>query len=451
MNTWPVDDRGKSRRNERVEISDRRVLIIVQNLTVPFDRRVWLECGSLTQAGYDVSVVCPKGPGDPSYAVLDGVELYKYRPYTSDGSRWAFIAEFLHSFVATLWLSLKAARRGPFAVVQSCNPPDIFWPIGILFRLLYGSRFVFDHHDLCPETYEVRYPSGAKSLLRGLSFLERRTVRSADHVIATNESYRDIDITRHGIDPQRVTVVRTGPDPQKLRRTEVDGQVRRGRACLVVYIGVMGPQDGVDIVVDVANVIVHELGRKDVGFVLIGSGECLDSLREKRDRLGLGEFVEFTGRVPDEMVTTIMSSADIGISPDPMNHLNELCTMNKTMEYMAFELPLVAFDLRETRVSAAGAALYAEPNDVHELASALVKLADDPSLRRSMGSTGRRRVELELAWAHQAPRYVAVYDRLCDVHRAHGARSAADPGTVGENEAVLEQRSTGSTRSSSND
>jgi glycosyltransferase involved in cell wall biosynthesis len=394
------------------------VLIIVQNLPVPFDRRVWLECGSLTQAGYAVSVVCPKGPGDPSYAVVDGVELYKYRPYTSNGSRLSFIAEFLYSFVATLWLSLKAARRGPFAVVQSCNPPDIFWPIGLLFRTLHGSRFVFDHHDLCPETYKVRYPTGAKSLLRALLFLERRTVRSADHVIATNDSYRELDITRHGIDPQRVTVVRTGPDPQRLKRTEVDEDVRKGRTCVVVYIGVMGPQDGVDIVIDVADVVVHEFGRTDVGFVLIGSGDCLDSLLEQRNKLGLGEFVEFTGRIPDETVAAIMSSADVGISPDPMNSLNEFCTMNKTMEYMAFELPLVAFDIQETRVSAAEAALYAEPNDVHELALAVMKLADDPSLRQSMGSVGRRRIELELGWEHQAPRYVAVYDQLCDAPRS---------------------------------
>jgi glycosyltransferase involved in cell wall biosynthesis len=182
---------------------------------------------------------------------------------------------------------------------------------------------------------------------------------------------------------------------------------------VVVYIGVMGPQDGVDIVVDVADIIVHEFGRKDIGFVLIGSGDCFESLLEERDRLGLDEFVEFTGRIPDEAVAAIMSSADVGISPDPKNSLNEFCTMNKTMEYMAFELPLVAFDIRETRVSAGGAALYAEPNDRHELARAVVKLADDPSLRRSMGSMGRRRVELELAWTHQAPRYVGVYDQVC--------------------------------------
>jgi glycosyltransferase involved in cell wall biosynthesis len=202
----------------------------------------------------------------------------------------------------------------------------------------------------------------------------------------------------------------------------------------------MGPQDGVDIVIDVADVIVHELGREDVGFVLIGSGDCFDSLIEKRDGLGLEEFVEFTGRVPDETVAGIMSSADIGISPDPENSLNEFCTMNKTMEYMAFELPVVAFDLQETRVSAADAALYAEPNDIHELAWTVVKLADDPSLRRTMGSTGRRRIERELAWTHQAPRYVAVYDEMCSVARGSGSQdgpSSAGPLAVAADRAPL--------------
>ncbi len=167
-----------------------RVLIIVQNLPVPFDRRVWLECQTLTRAGYDVAVVCPKGPGDPSYAILEGVELYKYHPYAPGGSKASFVLEYLYSFLSTLWLTAKAARRGRFDAIQSCNPPDIFWPIGLLFRALHGSRFVFDHHDLCPETYESRFPHGSKKILFALRFLERRTVRSADHVISTNDSYR---------------------------------------------------------------------------------------------------------------------------------------------------------------------------------------------------------------------------------------------------------------------
>jgi glycosyltransferase involved in cell wall biosynthesis len=395
----------------------KRILILVQNLSVPFDRRVWLECTSLTDAGFRVAVVCPKGPGDPSYAVLDGVELYKYRPYAPGGSAASFAVEYVYSFLATLFLSLKASWRGRFAVVQTCNPPDLFWPIGALFRLLHGSSFVFDHHDLCPELYESRFPDGNRLVYRGLRLMERCTARTADHVISTNESYRQKVLERDGVDPAQVTVVRTGPDPTRLRRTAPDPALRRGRPYLVAYIGVMGPQDGVDIVLDMADLVVHRLGRRDISFTLIGAGDCYEDLVAQRDRLGLADYVTFTGRIPDAEVAAILSTADVGISPDPKNALNDLCTMNKTMEYMAFELPVVAFDLRETRVSAADAGVYATPNDVDELARLLVELVDDEARRRSMGAAGRARIEQELAWGHQAPRYVGVYDRLASGSR----------------------------------
>jgi glycosyltransferase involved in cell wall biosynthesis len=389
-----------------------RILIIVQNLPVPFDRRVWLECRTLTRAGYEVAVVCPKGPGDPSYQVIDGVEIYKYRPYSPGGGAASFFLEYVYSFAATAMLSLKAARRGRFGAVQSCNPPDIFWPIGVFFRLWHGSRFVFDHHDLCPETFESRFPGGSRQLYRGLRFLERCTTRFADHVISTNESYRALVMERDGVEPDRTTIVRTGPDPDKLRPAQAVASLRRGRAHLAAYIGVMGPQDGVDIVIQMADFVVNSLKRTDIAFTLIGSGDSFDDLVALRDRLELWDFVEFTGRVPDEAVRDILSTADIGLSPDPKNPLNDVSTMNKTMEYMAFELPVLAFDLRETRASAAEAAAYATPNDVEEMACLLVDLIDDEPRRRRMGAAGRRRIEQKLAWSHQAPHYLSVYNRL---------------------------------------
>jgi glycosyltransferase involved in cell wall biosynthesis len=389
-----------------------RVLIIVQNLPVPFDRRVWLECRTLIRAGYQVAVVCPKGPGDPSYEVIEGVELYKYRPYSPGGGAASFFLEYAYSFAATAVLSLKAARRGRFGVVQSCNPPDIFWPIGVLFKAWHGSRFVFDHHDLCPETFESRFPSGSRLLYRGLRFLERCTTRVADHVVSTNESYRSLVMGRDRVEPDRVTVVRTGPDSDKLRAAEAIPPLRRGRAHLAAYIGVMGPQDGVDIVIKMADFVVRELKRTDIAFTLIGSGDCFDELVELRDQLELGDYVEFTGRAPDEAVRDILSTADIGLSPDPKNPLNDVSTMNKTMEYMAFGLPVLAFDLRETRASAAEAGVYATPNDVEEMGRLLVDLIDDGPRRQRMGLAGRVRVEDKLAWSHQEPHYLSVYDRL---------------------------------------
>ena len=391
---------------------ERRVLIIVQNLPVPFDRRVWLECQALVSAGYRVAVVCPKGKSDPSYEVVDAVELYKYRPYAPGGSKISFMGEYVYSFLASAWLTLKARRSGRFAVIQACNPPDIFWPLGLAFRAIEGTKFVFDHHDLCPELYESRFPAGPKLPYKGLRALERRTHRAADHVIATNDSYRDITIRRGGKRPADVTVVRTGPDPQRLRRGPADPSQRRGRRYLAAYIGVMGPQDGVDIVVRAADIVVHNFGRDDIAFTLIGSGDCFGDLVALRDELGLAEHVEFTGRAPDELVTRILSTADVGLSPDPKNPLNDVSTMNKSMEYMAFEMPVVAFDLRETRVSVGDAGVYVKPNDINDYAEAIVRLMDDKPRRTLLGKLARTRVEEELAWNHQERAYLGVYQRL---------------------------------------
>jgi len=389
-----------------------RILIIVQNLPVPFDRRVWLECQALTSAGYRVVVVCPKGKGDPGYQVIDGVQIYKYKPYAPGGSKLSFVAEYAYSFLATAWHTLKArVRGGRFAVIQACNPPDIFWPLALAFRL-ERTKFVFDHHDLCPELFRSRFEGEPTLPYKGLLWLERRTHRTADHVISTNDSYKEIAISRSGKSPADVTVVRTGPDPEVLRRGDAHPDLKRGRKYLATYIGVMGPQDGVDIVVRAADVIVNELGRDDIAFTVIGSGDCFDELVALRDELKLNGHVEFTGRAPDELVSQIMSTADVGLSPDPKNPLNDVSTMNKTMEYMAFQLPVVAFDLRETRISAGEAAVYAKPNDVHEYAKAIVDLLDDEAACTQLGKIGRARVEDELAWKYQERAYLGVYQRL---------------------------------------
>src|SRR3984885_3116089 len=237
-------------------------------------------------------------------------------------------------------------------------------------------------------------------------------MRFADHVVSTNESYRRLVIDRDGVEPDRVTVVRTGPDPDKMKAVEPVPALGRGRAHPAAYIGVMGPQDGVDYVIKMADYVVNTLKRTDISFTLIGSGDCFAELVALRDQLGLGQFVEFTGRAPDEAVQVILSTADIGLSPDPRNPLNDVSTMNKTMEYMAFGLPVLAFDLRETRASAEGAGAYATPNDVEEMSRMLVDLIDDEPRRRSMGSAGRRRIEQRLAWSHQEPHYRSVFDGL---------------------------------------
>jgi glycosyltransferase involved in cell wall biosynthesis len=401
-----------------------RVLIIVQNLPVPFDRRVWLECRTLRDAGYDVTVVCPRGRDTGAFQVVDGVTIHGYRPYAPGGSALGFVIEYAYSFLATSALARKARRRGRFDVIQACNPPDIFWPLARWFRLRDGSRFVYDHHDLCPELFESRFPEGSRLALAGLKLLERATFRTADRVTSTNESYRRVAMRRGGKAAEHVSVVRTGPDPEVMQAIDPVPSARRGRAHLVAYLGVMGPQDGVDVVLAAADHIVHTLGRTDIAFTLMGGGDCRAQLVAERDRRGLHDHVELPGRVPDSYVAEVLSTADAGLSPDPLNPLNDVSTMNKTMEYMAFGLPVVAFDLLETRVSAGEAAVYADPaSGWRGFAEALVRLLDDPESLTLLGKLGRERVENQLAWEHQAPAYLAVFDELT----GHSSPTPPDP------------------------
>jgi len=390
----------------------KHVCIVVQNLPVPFDRRVWAECRALRATGYEVSVVCPKGKDDPSYAELEGVHLYKYRAFPPITRQVMFVAEYAYSILATLVHLVRAWRRRPFSVVQVCNPPDVLWAAAFPFQVLFGVKLVFDQHDLCPELYLSRFGTAAALPYKALVLTEKITYKLASAVISTNESYRAVAMTRGGKRPADVTVVRTGPDPSRMRRGEPEPELRRGHEHLLVYIGVMGPQDGVDLALRTMHHIVHVRGRADVALTLIGDGDAGPELRRLAVELDLGEHVHFTGRAPDELVNRLMSTADIGLSPDPKNPLNDVSTMNKTMEYMAYELPVVAFDLVETRVSAGEAALYATPNEIDDYGDLVLELLDDDVRRKQMGAAGRRRVEDVLAWEHQTGPYVAVHDRL---------------------------------------
>jgi len=403
----------------------RHVLIVVQNLPVPLDRRVWLECRALVEAGYRVSVICPKGPGDPAYAELDGVRLYKYKAAPPAAGLLGYLYEFGYSWLRTAGLAAKAWRRDRFDVLQACNPPDTYWALARLFRLR-GVRFVYDQHDLNPEVFRSRFgePAGpaAKAQYAALCWLERRTYRAADHVVSTNESYREVALTRGGRQPADVTVVRSGPDTTRMRPVRGHPELRRGRRHLAVYLGIMGPQDGVEGVLRALDVLVHRMGRTDLQVALLGFGDCLDDLVELSARLDLSDYTTFTGRADARMIAEYLSSADIGLSPDPKSPLNDVSTMNKTMEYMSYALPVVTFDLRETRVSAGDAARYVpftgDPAvDVPAYAAAVAELLDDPAERVERGIAGRRRAAAELDWAPQRARYVGVFDRLLAVTR----------------------------------
>jgi glycosyltransferase involved in cell wall biosynthesis len=402
------------RRSRGPHPAARHVLVIVQNLPVPLDRRVWLECQALRAHGYDVSVICPKGPGDPSREVVDGVHLYKYRPPPAARGLLGYGLEFGYCWLRTATLSVGVWRARRFHALQACNPPDTYWLLARMWKRR-GVRFVFDHHDLNPELFISRfgYPTSARERweLRALRWLERQTFRTADRVISTNESYRRIALSRGGCSAEAVKVVRSGPETRTMRPLVPED--RRGDDPFVLaYLGIMGPQDGVDNVLDVMDELVNARGRRDVRAVLMGFGDCLEQLRADCTARGLDEVVTFTGRVDRAQIAEHLSGADVGLCPDAKSPLNDLSTMNKTMEYMAYALPAVCFDLAETRVSGGDTVLYAAPGDVEGFTDLVEKLLDDDTLRVDLGVRARRRVAEVLDWRQQAEVYVSVFRDL---------------------------------------
>lgn len=388
------------------------VLIIVQNMPVPLDRRVWLECRALFEAGYRVSVICPKGPGDPAFAELEGIRLHKYRPAPPTAGFLSFAYEFAYCWIRTALLATRIHRRERLDVIQACNPPDTYFVLAACFKL-FGVRFVYDQHDPSPEVFRSRFPNREGGLLhRTLLLMEAATYRLADHVIVTNDSFRQMAIDRGGQTREGTTVVRSGPIASVMRRGDMDTSVREGRRYLCCWLGIMGPQDGVDLLLDVVARLVQKRERTDCQFALMGYGDCLDDLKQQAAELGIEEYVTFTGRVGDDEIHRYFSTANVGLSTDPKNAMNDLCTMNKVLEYMAYELPIVSFDLKETRVSAQDAAIYVASGDLDSYADAIELLLDDEGEARRRGHAGRMRLERELSWEHSGPAYVGVFDRL---------------------------------------
>lgn len=406
-----------------------RVLVIVQNLPVPLDRRVWLECQALVASGIGVSVICPKGPGDPSFAVIDGVPVHKYRPAPATSGLLSYLFEFVYSWIRTALLSIRVRRRDGFDVIQACNPPDTYWALARLWRRR-GVRFVYDQHDLNPEVFRSRFgePRGlvATAQYRTLTWLERSTYRTADEVVSTNESYRRIAVERGGLAPERVTVVRSGPDTSRMRPRAAEPELRKGRRHLAVYLGIMGPQDGVDVALHAMDDLVRRQGRDDVHLALLGFGDSLPGLQKLATELGLDDRVTFTGRADAELIARYLSTASLGVCPDPSNPLNDVSTMNKVMEYMAFAVPVVTFDLAETRVSAGDTGVYVAPDrGAAGLAEEMARLLDDEDRRVELALAARRRAATELDWAEQAVQYVGVHRRVLGLPPAERAARPA--------------------------
>lgn len=388
-----------------------RVLIIVENLPVPFDRRVWQEATTLTQAGYEVSVICPVAKGyEKRYEVVDGIHIYRHPlPLEASGA----VGYFFEYGSALFWefsLALRILFTRGFDVIHACNPPDMIFLLGIFFKLL-GKKFIFDHHDINPELYEAKFGK-RDGFYKLLTLLERLTFKTANVTISTNNSYRQIAIDRGSVKPNRVFVVRSGPNLDRLKLMAPVKKWKQGRAFLVGYVGVMGKQEGIDYLLRAAQYIVNTLKREDVHFCLVGGGTSLDEMRQYAATLGIASYVTFTGRVPDQVLLEVLNTADVCVNPDIANMMNDKSTMNKIMEYMALGKPIVQFDLTEGRFSAQEASLYAAQNDHIDMAQKIVHLIDHPQLRQKMGEYGRARVVNELEWQYEAPKLLAAYQAL---------------------------------------
>lgn len=387
------------------------VLILVENLSVPFDRRVWLEARTLKESGCSVSIICPRFRNERSFEALEGVNIYRYsRPLPTKGFL-SYVFEFSYCLIMTFILSVWVFFRHGFDVIHACNPPDTFFIIGLFYKI-FGRKFFFDQHDLCPEVYLAKYGEEKRGLAyRMLLLLEYLTYKTADRVIVTNNSYRDVAISRGRLDPDKVFVVRSGPDLNKFRKVLPDEGLKRGRKFLVSYLGIMAAQDGVDYLLMAIDVIVNKYKREDIAFMLIGSGDSMEDLKGLRDELGLDGAVVFTGMMHGEKLLQYLSTSDVCVAPDPKNSMNDKSTMNKILEYMALERPIVSFDLKESRYSAGEAALYARPNDVREFADRILELIDDPARREKMGKIGYERLKAGLSWEHNRKSLLDAYNR----------------------------------------
>lgn len=388
----------------------RRVLIVVENLPVPFDRRVWAEATTLAGHGYTVSVISPKGKGfEKDYEFLDGVHVYRHDLPPEGNSAGGYLREYGSALWNEWRLAMRVRRERGIDILHGCNPPDLIFLVAWAMRP-FGVRYLFDHHDICPELYEAKF--GKRGILwKAMVAFEWLTFKTATVSIATNESYAEIARRRGGMKREDVFVVRSGPKIEKLEIRPAKDALKKGAKYLIGYVGVIGQQEGLDLLVASAEHMIRKMGRTDVHFGIIGGGPALEEVQADVKARGLGDYFTFTGRAPDDLLLDMLNTADVCVNPDRVSPMNDLSTMNKIMEYMTLAKPIVQYELKEGRASAAEASLYARPNDTVDFAEKIVGLLDDPARREKMGQIGRERVQAALSWAHSVPNLLAAYDR----------------------------------------
>jgi glycosyltransferase involved in cell wall biosynthesis len=388
---------------------NKHILIIVENLPVPFDRRVWQEANTLKDNRAKVSIICPKMKDyNASYEVIDGIEIYRhYLPYDARGA-FGYLIEYGIALFWEFFLSWKIYFKKRFHVIHGCNPPDLIFLVALCFKI-FGVRYVFDHHDINPELYYAKF--NRKGFLYNMMILfERLTFSTANYSIATNESYKEIAISRGKMAEDKIQVIRSGPKLDRLKLLPPDNQFRKGRKYLVGYVGVIGEQEGIDLLLESVRIIVSK--RNDIQFAVVGGGSDLEMMKQLSEKLDLNEFVDFYGRVPDDLLVAILNTADICVNPDKPTEMNNLSTMNKIMEYMALKKPVVQYDLKEGRFSAQEASLYARCGDTLDFANKIVQLIDDPELRTQMSTYAYNRVLNELSWDYEKGKLIRFYSRI---------------------------------------
>lgn len=395
-----------------MELAGKKVCIVVENLPVPFDRRVWQESLALKEAGAEVTVICPKTKAYPlEYEELDGIKIYRHTLPEANRSI-EYIKEYLGALYHETRLLFKVFRKqGVQDVIHACNPPDLIFIAAAPFYFFTRCKFLFDHHDINPELWIAKF--GKKGLgYRAMLLVERLTYHFAKHAIVTNESYKEIAMRRGRKCEEDVTIVRSGPNISKLKVGPAKPEVKKGFKYLVGYIGVMGKQEGIDLLLQSVDYLVHKKGRTDIRFCIMGGGPALDELRELNGKMGLTDYVEFPGRVSDEYLADVLNTADVCVNPDLPSEMNDKSTMNKIMEYMAFGKPIVQFTLKEGQFSAQEASLYAKNTDTDDFAEKILWLLENPEKAAEMGRFGRERVVNELSWDFEKPKLIGAYKKL---------------------------------------
>ena len=389
---------------------ERKILIIVENLPVPFDTRVWQEASTLAANGYTVSVICPKGKGyTEEEEFLEGVHIFRHDLPTEGNGPIGYLREYGAALREESRLAKKIYKEIGFDVIQGCNPPDDIYLVAQQFKK-YGVKYVFDHHDICPELFEAKFGKTSGLLYQSQIYFERQTYKHCTFAFVTNESYKTIAIERGKMDPEKVIVLRSGPKLERMKILEPVLSIKRGYPYMVGYVGVIGQQEGIEYILKAARYIKER--ENNVFWGIVGGGPHLEALKQQAHEMELDDCVEFTGRVPDKQMLEYLNTADVCVNSDEYNSMNDKSTMNKILEYMALGKPIVQFDLTEGRFSAQEASLYAKQNDAVDMAEKITELLNNPEKRKYMGEYGRNRIINELSWEHTSKALLDGYEKF---------------------------------------